>query len=210
MVIRDTSINPYTLAGVGEKETTHALDGTMVITEKTTVASKEDTPVVITEEIKGKNASANITIDEAWLTFLSSTKTVTYLGPGISTRDRYENNGDVICTSFDVKGITKESRFDTVLLRNNVSAEITPGHVNETILTNKSSSYVLNSNSFGTAHVGWRSGEGDTTIESSEDYIGAFQITTGIKMKEEMPPLLPTLFKPPSEWMPCPSSESEP
>jgi hypothetical protein len=214
MVIRDTTINPCTLAGVGESELTHALDGALIITEKTTVVSKAETPVIIVAEIKGKNEranitindseqvtineSANITINETWSTLLSTSKHITYVGSGISTKERYENNGDVICTAFDVIGLTKESRFDTILLRNDVSAEITPGHVNETILTNKSSYYVLSSISLGgRAHVGCRSDEG---MESSEDYIGIFKIDTAITMKE-LPSALP---EPPSEWMVCP------
>ena len=93
----------------------------------------------------------------------STTKTSTYLGPGIRTREEYENNGDVICTSFDVKVLTKASRYNTVLLGMSIFADIRPGCVNETICANK----------------------------SSEDYIGTFKIKTAIKMKEEMPPAPP-------------------
>ena len=208
MVMRDTSIN--NIAGVSAKETTHALSGVIVISEKTLLISKTDIPVVITEEIKGNNESANITIREAWPTFLSTAKDITYVGPRISTREEYENNGDVICTSFDVKGLTKKSRFDTVLLGMNISAEVRPGCVNETIRTNKSSYYTLNSISLGgAAHIGCRSGEGIERVESSETYIGIFKIETAIKMKDQMPPAPQNASNASIDWMPCTSS-SEP
>lgn len=207
MVMRDTSIN--NIAGVSAKETTHTLFGVIIISENTTLVSKEE-PVVIMTNIKGgdvsTNESVNVTISEAWPTFFSNTKELLYLyGSGISTRERYENNGDVICTSFNVKELAKASWYDTVLLKREVSAEIRPGSVNETICTNKSTFYVLGSVSLGgSAHIGYRSGEGIERVESSETYIGNFKIETAIKMKEEIPPALPT---PSPEWLPCPSRE---
>ena len=156
------------------------------------------------------NKSVNITIREAWPTFLSTTKTITYVGPGIRTRERYENNGDVICTSFDVKVLTKASRYNTVLLGTYISADIRPGCVNETICTNKSTSYVLGSVSLGgSAHIGCRSGEGIERVESSETYIGNFKIETKIIMKDKMPPAPQNASNASIEWMLCPSS-SEP
>jgi len=156
------------------------------------------------------NESVNITIREAWPTFLSTTKTITYVGPGIRTRERYENNGDLICTSFDVKVLTKTSRYNTVLLGTNISADIRPGRVNETICTNKSTFYVLGSVSLGgSAHIGYRSGEGIERVESSETYIGNFKIKTTTKMKNEMPPAPQNASNASIDWMPCASS-SEP
>ena len=219
MVMRDSSIN--NIAGVRAKETTHSLDGVIIISENTTLISKEG-PVVITGDIEcanittnesiniTRNESVTITIHEAWPTFLSTAKDITYVGPGISTREEYENNGDVICTSFDVKVLTKASRYNTVLLGTNISADIRPGCVNETICTNKSTFYVLGSVSLGgTAHIGCRSGEGIERVESSETYIGNFKIETAIKMEERMPPAPQNASNASIDWMLCPSS-SEP
>nr|CAI64166.1 hypothetical protein [uncultured archaeon] len=219
MVMRDSSIN--NIAGVSENEITHTLGGKIFISENTSLVMKEG-PVVIMTNIKGgdvttnesvnitTNESVNVTIREAWPTFLSTTKTITYVGPGIRTRERYENNGDVICTSFDVKALTKASRYNTVLQRTNISADIRPGCVNETICTNKSTSYVLGSVSIGgAAHIGCRSGEGIERVESSETYIGNFKIETTIKMKDEMPPAPQNASNASIDWMLCPSS-SEP
>jgi len=219
IVMRDHSIN--NIAGLSGKEITHSLGGKISISENTSLVSKEG-PVVIMTNIKGgnittnesvnitTNESVNITIREAWPTFLSTTKTITYVGPGIRTRERYENNGDVICTSFDVKVLTKASRYNTVLLGTNISADIRPGCVNERICTNKSSEYVLGSVSLGgAAHIGCRSGEGIERVESSETYIGNFKIKTTIKMKNEMPPAPQNASNASIDWMLCPSS-SEP
>ena len=221
MVMRDTSINNF--AGVSAEETTHTLSGVITITEKTSLVNKEG-PVVITTNIKGAknistnesvnittNESVNITIREAWPTFFSNIKEVAYLyGSGISTRERYENNGDVICTSFNVNELATRSRFDTVLLRRNVSAEIRPGCVNETICTSKSTFYVLGAVSLGgSAHIGCRSGAGIERVESSETYIGNFKIETAIKMEDRMPPAPQNASNASIDWMLCPSS-SEP
>ena len=219
MVMRDSSIN--NIAGVRAKETTHSLDGLIIISENTTLISKEG-PVVITGDIEcanittnesiniTRNESVTITIHEAWPTFLSTAKDITYVGPGISTREEYENNGDEICTSFDVKGLTKTARFDTVLLGTVISAEVRPGCVNESICTNKSSYYTLNSISLGgSAHIGCRSGAGIERVESSETYIGNFKIETAIKMEERMPPAPQNASNASIDWMLCPSS-SEP
>jgi hypothetical protein len=216
MVMRDSFIN--NIAGVSAKETTHSLDGVIIISENTTLISKEG-PVVITGDIEcanittnesiniTRNESVTITIHEAWPTFLSTAKDITYVGPGISTREEYENNGDVICTAFDVKGLTKTARFDTVLLGTIISAEVRPGCVNESICTNKSSYYTLSSISLGgSAHIGCRAGEGIGSVESSETYIGIFKIETAIKMEEGIPPAPSNIS---SDWMLCPSS-SEP
>ena len=114
---------------------------------------------------------------------------------------------DIICTSFDVKGLTKTARFDSVLLGTIISAEVRPGCVNESICTNKSSYYTLSSISLGgSAHIGCRAGEGIWSVESSETYIGIFKIETAIKMEGGIPPAPSNIS---SDWMLCPSS-SEP
>ncbi len=72
IVMRDHSIN--NIAGLSEKEITHSLGGKISISENTSLVSKEG-PVVIMTNIKGgnitTNESVNITIREAWPTFLS-------------------------------------------------------------------------------------------------------------------------------------------
>jgi hypothetical protein len=216
MVMRDTAIN--NVAGVNAKETTHTRYGKINISEKTTLLSKEG-PVVIMTNIKGGNVSTNesvnittnesvnVTISEAWPTFLSISKTVAYSGDGLSTRERYENNGDIICTSFNAKRLAKVSRLDTVLLGRRISVEVQPGSVNETLRMSKSTLFVLSSNTTsGASHVGCRSGEGKEKIESSEDYIGNFKIRSMIKMKDKIP-LAPPTPTPTPDWLPCPSPE---
>lgn len=205
MFIRDVSIDNF--AGVSAKETAHFLSGNLTFSDKTTLISEEG-PVVITKQIRGKNESANITIREAWPTYFSTIKGLAYSGDGISTRERYENNGDVISTSFNVKKLATVSRFDTVLLGLDVSAEILPGSVNETICSNKSTYYVLSSHSLGgKAYLGCRYREGIMKLDSSEFYIGNFSITTEIKMKHQMPPAPPNASNTSIDWMPYPSPE---
>ena len=194
IVIRGSSINNF--AGLSADERTIALPGTMIFSENTLLVSKGG-PVVITRKIEGKNESANITISEAWPTFLSTSKTVGYSGTGISTDETYENNGEVISTSYDAKKLVKASRYDTNVLGMKVSAEIRPGYVKETIYMNKSTYYVLNSVCIaGKAYVGYKFGEGITTVRSSEYYFGSSKIEKSIKTKTEVPPA-PTPTPPP-------------
>ena len=187
MVIRDSSISNF--VGISAEERTIAQPGTMIFSQQTSLVGIGG-GVVITREIKdeGENKSANITITEVWPTLLSTTKAVGYSGIGISTDERYENSGEVISTSYDAKALGKVSRYDTVLLRMDVAAEIQPGYVNQTVQINKSTSYALNSVCNGKAYVGYKSGEGITKVRSSEYYFGRSEITKVIKSETEVPP----------------------
>lgn len=188
IVIRDSSFNNF--AGISADERTLALPGRMISSEKTLLVSKGG-PVVITRAIKGENESANITISEAWPTFLSTTKAVGYSGTQISTDERYENNGEVISTSFNANKLVKVSRYDTNILGMTVSAEIHPGYVKETISINKSTYYELMSTCIGKAYVGYESGGGITKVKSSEYYFGVSKITKSIKTETEVHPVTP-------------------
>jgi hypothetical protein len=187
IVIRDSSISNF--VGISAEERTIALPGTMIFSQQTSLVGIGGV-VVITREIKdeGENKSANITITEVLPTFLSTTKAIGYSGIGISTDERYENSGEVISTSYDAKALGKVSRYDTVLLRMDVAAEIQPGYVNQTVQINKSTNYALNSVCIGKAYVGYKSGEGITKVRSSEYYFGRSEIKKAIKTKTEVPP----------------------
>ena len=201
IVIRDSSINNF--AGLSADERTIALPGTTTFLEKTLLVSKGG-PVVITRKIEGKNESANITISEAWPTFLSTTKAVGYSGTQISTEERYENNGEVISTSFNANKLVKVSRYDTNVLGMKVSAEIRPGYVKETIQINKSTYYELMSTCIGKAYVGYELGGGITKVKSSEYYFGVSKIEKSIKTETEVPPVTPTPPTPPPHLCPFP------
>ena len=187
MVIRDSSISNF--VGISAEERTIALPGTMIFSQQTSLVGIGGV-VVITREIndEGENKSANITITEVWPTLLSTTKAVGYSGTQISTEERYENSGEVISTSYNAKALGKVSRYDTVLLRMDVAAEIHPGYVNQTIQINKSTNYALNSVCIGKAYVGYKSGEGITKVRSSEYYFGRSEITKVIKSETKVPP----------------------
>jgi len=202
IVIRDSSINNF--AGISADERTISLPGTMISSEKTLLVSKGG-PVVITKKIKGEgeNESANVTISEAWPTFLSTTKAVGYSGTQISTEERYENNGEVISTSFNANKLVKVSRYDTNILGMTVSAEIHPGYVKETIQINKSTYYELMSTCIGKAYVGYELGGGITKVKSSEYYFGVSKITKSIKTETEVPPVTPAPTPTPSPPL-CP------
>ena len=202
IVIRDSSINNF--AGLSADERTIALPGTTTFLEKTSLVSKGG-PVVITRKIEGKNESVNITISESWPTRLSTAKTVGYSGTQISTEERYENNGEVISTSFVANSLGKVSRYDANVLGMEVSADIHPGYVKETIHINKSTYYKLDSLCNGKAYVGYELGGGITKVKSSEYYFGSSTIKKSIKTKTEVPPApTPTPPAPPPHLCPFP------
>ena len=203
-VIRDSSFNNF--AGLSAEERTIALPGTMIFSEKTLLVS-EGGPVVITRKVEGKNKneSANVTISEAWPTLLSTTKAFGYSGTQISTEERYENNGEVISTSFNANYLVKVSRYDTNVQGMEVSAEIHPGSVKEAIALNKSTDYKLVSTCIGKAYVGYKLGDGITNVESSEYYFGVSNIEKTIKTETKIPPApTPTPPAPPRDLCPFP------
>jgi len=198
MVIRDSSFNNF--AGISAEERTIALPGRMISSEKTLLVSKGG-PVIITKKIEGKNESANVTISEAWPTFLSTTKAFGYSGTQISTDETYENNGEVISTSFNANKLVKVSRYDTNVLGMEVSVEIHPGYVKETIALNKSTYYELMSTCTGKAYVGYKLGGRITKVRTSEYYFGVSKIEKSIKTETEVPPVTPA---PPPHLCPFP------
>lgn len=104
-------------------------------------------PVAVGTKLKSESIeSINdilIDIDERWPTRFANYKKISYLGPGIRTRESYLNNGDVVETSIDSWRLTKESAYQAHINRTVTSVNITADDVGESISSNRSSRYGL-------------------------------------------------------------------
>jgi hypothetical protein len=178
--------------GYGERQILMTREGPVTITinaMETTFPEVDEEAITDTEKFKVEN-SANIIIDENWLSYFANYKKVAYVGEGINSREKYENNGDVVATDIESWVLSKESMFQASLNRTYIKTDITPGNIDEKIYQNKSSTYNLKLNSTGPlAHLGvinqqkyenYGRATHDTGI--SEDYMGQIEMALNISM----------------------------
>lgn len=142
-----------------------------------------------------------ITIDEHWPARLSNYKKISYLGPGIRTRESYQNNGDVVETSIDSWRLTKESVYQAQINRSVTTANITSGDVVVETASNKSSVYGLALNTIGSStHLDvMRLDElGVPKLYISQDYLGEERMNLNITMGDYVPPT-----EDEKDWLEC-------
>jgi hypothetical protein len=158
------------IAGMNTKEQSYSLGGDLSHEEKLLMRTSEG-PVVITigladyfvhdDENDTENvtidagSSADISIDEKWPAYFADYKKISYLGPGITARDYYDNNGDVVSNSVRSWKLLKQSYYRGYLNRTLIDVHIAPGSAIEKRYRNSSSSLQFTSgfrgreNSFG-------------------------------------------------------------
>ncbi|MFB3763744.1 MAG: hypothetical protein ACE14P_00695 [Methanotrichaceae archaeon] len=133
--------------------------------------------------IKG---AANVVIDEAWPAYLSDYKKVSYLGPGMISIEKYDNNGDTISKYLDTWKLSKESLYQTFINRSIISINITSTSINAQRYTNRSSLYQLSQSSTGAAarlDASQRSLNGNIA-RVSQDYVGSHEMNLRIGMSD--------------------------
>jgi hypothetical protein len=152
------------IAGMNTKEQSYSLGGDLSHEEKLLMRTSEG-PVVITiglvdyfmhddendtENVTiDVNSSVDISIDEKWPAYFADYKTISYLGPGITARDYYDNNGDVVSNSLSSWKLSKQSYYRGYLNRTLIDVHIAPGSAIETRYRNSSSRYSLLQDSVG-------------------------------------------------------------
>jgi hypothetical protein len=176
--------------------------GNLSYDEMMVLQSREGAVTVGTNINSGSNESTNesvdvssdefiyITIDEHWPARLSNYKKISYLGPGIRTRESYQNNGDVVETSIDSWRLTKESVYQAQINRSVTTANITSDDVVVDTSSNKSSVYGLALNTIGSStHLDvMRLDElGEPTLYISQDYLGEEHMNLNITMGDYVP-----------------------
>jgi hypothetical protein len=197
---------------IGEKMLLRAREGPVVVTAKLRSGNFTNRSAEGEEKAKYDVSaeSAEIQVDEIWPTGLANYKKISYVGPGIRTAERYENNGDVVATSIDSRRLSKESLYRTYINRTIIYAMIKPGSVVEERGSNRSSIYQMDLKSSGSSASldliklrGIRSEEIYGRVEErariSEEYRGDVEARLNVRMDESIHPWDIS----PREWLPC-------
>lgn len=143
----------------------------------------------------------NLEIDERWPTRFANYKKISYLGPGIRTRESYHNNQDVVSTSIDSWKLYKESIYQAHINRSVTSVKITSDDVTETTFANKSSRYGLSLVTIGSStnlDVIRLDESGAPKLLISQNYLGEHRMNLNITMNDWVPPT-----EEPKEWLSC-------
>jgi hypothetical protein len=205
-------------AGIESRELSSASAGQLNYDELIQLQSLEG-PVSIVAKLKsGTNESinesvnvppqvdfVNLEIDERWPTRFANYKKISYLGPGIRTRESYHNNRDVVSTSIDSWKLYKESIYQAHINRTVTSVKITSDEVAETTFANKSSRYGLSLVTIGSSTNldVIRLGESGTPkLLISQNYLGEHRMNLNITMNDWVPPT-----EEPKEWLSCCDAE---
>jgi hypothetical protein len=201
------------ITGVSSKEATSATrNGTLNCSEQIRLATREG-PVLVTASLNSYNLSdknysslifsdtARINVEENWPTSFANLKRIAYAGPRIRSRERYENNGDIVATSISSWKLSKQSIYRASRNRTIIFASITPKEVVLDVATNKSSSYALGLQTTGeltTLDVIERGSSGEIANRVTEEYRGSQNMSLLIKMNS-------ILLKPPMNetWLDC-------
>jgi len=166
-------------------------EGPVSVSTRLKSETKESTNESIEISSNESNEFINIEIDERWPTRLANYKKISYLGPGIRTRESYQNNGDVVATSIDSWRLTKESVYEAQINRMVTSVNITSDDVAEIRSENKTSRYGLGLQTIGSsAHLDVIKLDvsGMPKLVISQDYLGEERMTLNITMNDLLPP----------------------
>ncbi|MDF0594303.1 hypothetical protein P0O24_12005 [Methanotrichaceae archaeon M04Ac] len=149
-----------------------------------------------------QNDFINLEIDERWPTRFSNYKKISYLGPGIRTRESYQNNRDVVSTSIDSWKLYKESIYQAHINRSVTSVEITSDDLSENTFANKSSRYGLNLVTIGSStnlDVIRLDESGAPKLLISQDYLGEHRMNLNVTMNDWVSPPEGE----PKQWLDC-------
>jgi hypothetical protein len=152
------------IAGMDTTEQSYSLGGDLSHEEKLLMRTSEG-PVVISigladyfvpdDENDPENvaidvsSSADISIDEKWPAYFADYKNISYIGPGVTSRDYYDNNGDMVTNSIGSWKLSKQSYYRSYLNRTLIDVHIAPGSAIEKRYRNSSSRYSLLQDSVG-------------------------------------------------------------
>ena len=152
------------------------------------------------------SGSADVVVDEAWPTYFSDYKKISYLGPGMISLEKYDNNGDTISKYLDSWKLSKESLYQTFINRSIISFNLSTGGIHAERYTNRSSLYQLSQSSIGAAtrlNATQNSINGIST-EVSQEYIGNHDMNLRIGMSDVIKRTTPDDL-----WLDCCSDNSD-
>lgn len=191
------------ILGIESHELSSSSNGSLRYEERIALQSREGPVSVSTKLRSGLNEFTNeslnvsggefidIKIDERWPARFANYKKISYLGPGIRTRENYQNNGDVVATSIDSWRLTKESVYQAHINRSVTTVNITSYDAVERTSSNKSSLYGLALETIGSSthlDVMRLDESGDPNLRISQDYLGEERMNLNITMGDYVPP----------------------
>jgi hypothetical protein len=211
-------IRTQNFGGINSAESSYSLSGSLYYKEMTLLKTLEgpvsvktklvDIEIETPNETKIDLSTGDIEIQEQWPTYYANLKQIRYLGPGIRTKEVYENNGDIITNSLNSWKLNKESLFKAYTNKTVILVNLTPSRVYEERFSNKSSTYILNLETTGDhASLGVvkkkyftteRFGRPETESQIYQDYVGDLNTTLKLKVDESI------ILNPPDDsWLPC-------
>jgi len=152
------------------------------------------------------SGSADVVVDEAWPTYFADYKKISYLGPGMISLEKYDNNGDVVSKYLDTWKLSKESLYQTYINRSIIEFNLSANGIHVERYTNRSSLYQLSQSSIGAAmrlNVTQRSLNGVAT-KVSQDYVGSHEMNLRIRMSDVINKTIPD-----DPWLDCCSDDSD-
>ena len=212
-------------AGINAKEQSYSLKGNLDYADKVLMRTLEG-PVTVTINLESttlpEDSEANVTneftvassgkidIDEMWPAYYTNYKKISYFGPGIKTKEYYDNNGDIMSTAIDSWKLSKESLYQSSINRTIIEADISTNGVIEQRLGNTSSSYKMNLLTQGTStdldasRLRYNAplsifGRPEIYTQVSQQYVGEQRMGLNIKMDK-------SVIRPPIEtepWLDC-------
>lgn len=201
--------------GIESHELSSSSNGSLVYEEIMKLKSREGS-FIIGATVKSKanestnesvnvssDESINIKIDERWPAAFFNHKKISYLGPGIRTRENYRNNGDVVETSINSWKLNKESMYEAQVNRSITSVNITSSGVIERKSGNKTSRYNLYLDTIGSSselNVLRLDEMGVPKLAIAQDYIGSVRMNLGITMNDMI--ILPVSNET-QDWLEC-------
>jgi hypothetical protein len=210
------------IGGMNSKDSSYALSGSVYNKEALLLKAIEgpvyiktdfDDYYIYTDSLNNTTfqlSTGFLEIQENWPTYVASYKQTRYLGPGIRTKEMYENNGDVVTSSVNSWKLNKESLFKAYLNKTVIRVDLAPSSIVEKRFYNKSSSYRLGLQTTGDhASLGVvrnkhfnassRFGRTETDYQIYQEYVGNLNMSLAIKMDDYI-----IIDTPDDEWLtPC-------
>lgn len=184
-------------AGIGAKETASSSQPGILKYEEQKLLKATEGPVIITaalsssineseNETRISVSSGDVTVDERWPTYFASRKLISYLGPGMRSKDEFTNNGDFVSSSLDSWKLSEYEYYRAHVNRSYVHVKFTPPNVRIEWNQNKSSMFNLGINTTGSSagiKVVQRNLMDDKPkLEISQDYVGQQNMVFKVNM----------------------------
>jgi len=188
--------------GVRLKERTAALQGSFSSEEYLKLISSTNATVYANVTKPSGSDIYIIEFHENWPVKLSYSKSMTYAGKGINSREFAGNNHDYIGASFLYNTeFSKEHCLNMSLKRFNATIFATDEAINSAeVKATRDTEYKLQTHSTGIANFKWRQvGAEDEILNAGDErFVGVYDIVKNIRMKSRF-----NMVRNEDSWLPC-------